>query len=197
MKKTLSLLLLGSALYIASTFIISCNDDCDVGPQKTRLKTVTTELKTITGIQSSGNGLSNYEIVNYQATSKGLRYDSLGIDIKNEIESYTQVVEPSFISKAYACDPVISFSKISMLRILSDKAYDANHPIGSNLTDVVNIRNGYMVDPNSYDEIYGGNIFINFKSAPSMEDTHNINISITLEDGRTFNSILPEIRIRK
>lgn len=198
MKKTLTLLLVGSALYISSSVIISCDDNCDVGPLKTRLKTVSTELKKIIGIHSTENGLNTYEVTGYYSDEKGIRYDSLGIDIKNEIENYTQVIKKSsFMGKAYACDPVVSFSKISMLRIFSDKAYDANHPIGSNLTDVVYIRNGYITVPTSYDEVYGGNIFINFKSAPSIEDTHNISISITLEDGRTFNSVLPEVRIRK
>jgi hypothetical protein len=193
-KKIIYLLSIALAVQLFGTLISSCNE-CNSGPINTRLKSISPLFKKIISNQTS-NGYSYYNTSSYLPDSVGIRFDSIGIDILTEVESYAKLNFNVFINSAHACDPAVNYSKIREIYLSSDQAYDQLHPVGSNLKDLINIREGYVIGENYYTEIYGDNLFLNFNSSPTSTKSHTLTIKIILEDGRTFSSILPSIKIR-
>ncbi len=193
-KKIIYLLSIGFTVQLLGTLISSCNE-CNPDPINTRLKSINPIFKRIISNNTS-NGYNYYNTSNYNPDSAGIQFDSVGIDILTEVESFSKLQFQGFINSAYACEPVVNNSRIKEIYLTSDQSYDNLHPSGSNLKELTNIREGYAIGMNYYYEIYGENLFINFKSSPQLTKSHTLTIKIILEDGRAFTSTLPLIKIK-
>lgn len=177
---------------------LSACDDCETEVNKIRIISLEPQFVKIDSISTTIEGGDTYFYnSNYAIDSAGITFDSLGISIYNNLESFSRRNNFSLINSAYACDPVYYFYGIDSMYIYSDQAYDANHPAGSNLRDLVGFRNGYSVVESKDNEIQGSICFINFKSAPDQNKTHVLTIKYRLSNGNTTTSVLPKVKILK
>lgn len=192
--KKISLL---STISILFLFCLSACDECESEVNKLRITTFEPSLSKIDSVEILSGGGSYLYASNYNADSAGIRFDSLGISIYNNLESFSKRNDFLFINAAYACDPVFYFYGIDSMFIYSDQRYDANHPAGSNLRDLVGFRGGSSAFESSDKEIQGSTCFINFKSAPNDNKSHVFTIKYKLSNGNTTTSVLPKVKILK
>ena len=103
----------------------------------------------------------------------------------------------SFFSQAYACDPAFSYEFIESISVISNEDYNTDFPKGTDLMDIMIIRNGYQVQGYYNQEISYEVYFLTFNSPPSANTTHTFTINYTLTNGRQLQTDLEGITINK
>lgn len=195
MKKVFFLSILGLFLYLSLAFISSCNNCKDSGWSFT-LTSIHTQAKTITGLTTPDQNYPVYFTVeDYVEQANGIRYDSIGIELSHAFDEVVINRPFSFFSQAYACDPALNFEFIESISVISNEDYSADFPKGTDLLDVITIRNGYQVQGNYNREVSHEVYFLTFNSPPSANKTHTFTIKYTLTNRRILQTDLGGITI--
>lgn len=195
MKKSI-ILLVGLLLLNTMLGMLSSCDDCNPNPTSINLKSITSTFKIIKGNELNSNNQLVYILSEDTISNSGIKFDSLGIDIIADYNSFSYTPNHNWNNAAYACEPAMDFSLLDSLIITSNSDYNINFPAGSNLASLVKIRAGYSVNSYPIYELLDQNYFINFIQAPSQTSIHQFNVSLKLMDGRIINSTLPNILIK-
>jgi hypothetical protein len=192
-------------LFITSFSIFqSC---CHPDPINFRLISLQSEAQRITGITVSGTQhIGNYEVESYLPDEKGIRYDSLGIDVTNElmVAMNQQQWNSHFgFSTVYACSPAENYDIVFDVIITSSEDYNSAYPKGTNLDEIMQVRYAHMVRGNNIsafminNELNYQTVFYTFSFPPSANKTHDITLKYILTDGREYETTVKGILIRK
>jgi hypothetical protein len=201
MKKVVIIWSTWTFLCIGLAVIQSC-DSCDDGPFNFRLVAIEGEVKKITGIELLGSYQTPYyTFETYITRINGIRYDSIGIDISNTIELLAYDTKANFFNSAFACSPATNYDLLADITIISSEDYIESYPAGSDLKEIMSIRQGYQLQGGyiptylSNAELTEGNQFLTFEFPPSQTKTHDITITYKLFDGREFKVLIQELKI--
>jgi hypothetical protein len=201
MKKIIVILSTWTFFYIGLALIQSC-DSCDDGPFNYRLVSIAGEVKRINGIELLGSYQTAYYTVGpYVPQTNGLRYDSIGLDILNSVELIAYSEKADFFNSSFACSPATNFESLADMTIISSEDYVDSYPAGTDLSEIMTIREGYQLQGNSIPtylsnaELREGNLFLTFEFPPSQNSVHDITIMYKLFDGREFEVIIQGLKI--
>ncbi len=186
-----------------SVFQSCCNPD----PINFRLDALNSEPQRITGITVSGTqNIADFEVETYIPDEKGIRYDSLGINVSNELIialNNWQWSNHLGFSSAYACSPAENYDIVFDVIITSSEDYNSAFPKGSNLAEVMQVRYAHMVRGNNIslfminEQLNYHTVFYTFSFPPSENKYHDITIKYILTDGREFETTVSNILITK
>jgi hypothetical protein len=201
MKKAMIVLSAWAGLSIGLALFQSC-EPCNDGPFTVRLVSIDANVKRITGIELPGlHQIPYYTVETYVARAHGIRYDSVGIDLLNTVEMLARYSPGYFFNQAFACDPVVRFDLLRDLTITSSQDYGDSFPAGSDLGEIMTVRNGYQLrgeHPSTFSsnaELDSGNFFLTFDFPPARTNTHDIIITYKLSDGREFSTLIQGLKI--
>jgi hypothetical protein len=201
MKKIVIVLSTWTLLWLGLALVQAC-DPCDYGPYNFGLASIDAEVKRITGIELLGTyQTAYYTIETYATSTKGIRYDSIGIDLFNTIKQIAFDTNIDFLNSAFACSPATNYELLADMTITSSEDYIDNYPAGHDLKEIMSIREGYQLEGSyiptylSYAELKEGNLFLTFEFPPSQTRTHNITITYRLFDGREFKILVSGLKI--
>lgn len=204
MKKTGIAFVIFVLLNLSLSIFQSC---CHPDPIYFRLDSLKSEAQRITGITVSGTqNIGDFIVEPYIPDEQGIRYDSLGIDVMNELVTAMNQQEWKYnfgFSNAYACSPSENFDVVFDVIITSSEDYNSAYPKGSNLEEVMQVRYAHMVRGNNValfmvnNELRYHTVFYTFSFPPSENKTHNITIKYILNDGREYETTVSNILIRK
>lgn len=193
-------------LLVVGSIIPSCGSvDCDVKPVRFRLVSFAADWVQITGEVALNDQVDIYEIASYQPSSGGIQYDSLAIRTANVIEgiSLNSANKADWgLNPLMACSPATSFDTLEDIEIISDNDYDAAHPAGTNLNDIISIRRATFKDGLPIPAVILGfevddqDLLFTFDKAPDQSLSHNLSITYVLLDGIKLSQALPEIVIQ-
>ena len=186
-----------------SIFQSCCNPD----PINFRLSSLSSAPERITGIEVSGSqNIGNFIVETYIPNQKGIRYDSLGINISNELiialNNQQRKSNLGFAS-AYACSPAENYDMVFDVIITSTEDYNNAYPKGSNLEEVMQVRYAHMVRGNNISlfminkQLNYHTVFYTFSFPPAENKYHDITIKYILTDGREFETTVSNILITK
>ncbi len=197
MKKILFLSILGLFLYLSLALISSCSK-CKEGGMSFSLTSINAQIKKITGFTVPDQNYPKYFTVEtYVEQANGIRYDSIGIELSHEFDEVAMTIPFTFFSQAYACDPAFNFEYIESISVISSEDYNADFPKGTDLMDIITIRNGYQVEgyynPELSPEVY----FLTFNGPPSANKTHTFTINYALTNSRTLQINMEGITINR
>jgi hypothetical protein len=205
MKKMAVLVCLWAGLHFALALLPSCTA-CNGGPIVFQLHNLTAELKRIEGIELGGSvGAGNYVVSAYNSTEAGIRYDSLGIDLVAAFYAANDSWNAPFtfgMTSAYACSPAEHYEQVQEIIISSSENYNAAYPKGADLQEIMSVRNGYWVSGNSVSYLiqngldYGNNFFT-FNFPPDGDKRHDMTIKFILEEGKTVETSIRGLLIKK
>lgn len=180
---------------------------CHPDPIVFRLSALSSEAQRITGITASGTQhIGNYDVEPYIPDDKGIRYDSLGIDVTNVLITAMNQDKLNLnfgFSSAYACSPAMQFDVVFDVIITSSEDYNSAYPKGANLEEVMQVRNAHMVRGNNINQfminerLTSHTVFYTFSFPPSENKIHDITIKYILSDGREYETTVSGILIRK
>ncbi len=186
-----------------SVFQSCCNPD----PINFRLSSLSSVPERIIGIEVSGSqNIGNFVVETYTPDEKGIRYDSLGINVSNELIialNNRQWSHHLGFSSAYACSPVENYDVVFDVIITSTEDYNSAYPKGSNLEEVMQVRYAHMVRGNNInlfminERLNYHTVFYTFSFPPSENKYHDITIKYILTDGHEFETIVSNILITK
>ena len=200
MKKyiiTLTLLVSGYLIVLVGQSCHPCRSDSFY----LRLRSIQPTLKRITGVERVSYS-PKLIVETFQNDSIGIRYDSLGIDIQNELISINENTSHG-ISNLYACKPAEKYDNLQKVIITSSEDYTTGYPKGSNLTEIMLVREGFNADGQKIEpymlnrSLYFGNYFFTFQTPPSEDKFHDITIKYILTNGREYFSTIENVLIRK
>jgi hypothetical protein len=190
------------------TIFQSCfKDHCDVdGPGYSYLNSLSVDLKQITGKEKTEYG--EFLSIEPADSSQAIRFDSVILDVKND---FTAMLEekniPLFgINSAFACSIVIHYEKIQEFIITSDKDYDQKHPAGTNLADIILIRQGNTIEGMTYAHFQlhkpsllsnSSGLYFSFASPPLQTSSHKIEIKYILTNGKELITNPVNVIIKK
>jgi hypothetical protein len=205
MKKTAIAFGIFLLLNVFLSIFQSC---CHPDPINFRLISLKSEAQRITGITvvSGTQDIGNYEVEPYIPDEKGIRYDSLGIDVTNElmVAMNQQQWNSSFgFPAAYACSPAENYDIVFDVIITSSEDYNSAYPKGANLDEIMQVRYAHMVRGNNIalfminNQLTYQTVFYTFSFPPSENKTHDITIKYILTDGREYETTVSGILIRK
>lgn len=186
-----------STVGILFLFFLSACDECESEVNKLRIVSFEPSYLKINGKEAIEGSDSMFIVNNYNIDSIGLRFDSIGISIYNNLESFSKRNDFLFINAAYACEPVFYFYGIDSMFIYSDQNYDNTYPAGTNLRSIVGLSNGNLSTDINDNELNGSIAFIHFKSPPLNNLSHTLTIKYKLSNGNTTTSVLPKVKILK
>ncbi len=196
MKKTFLILAIGTLLYLTLAILPSCNDCKDTKGMNFTLTAIEGVVKKITGIiVSVPYQILYYTVETYEPQPIGIRYDSVGIELTNVFDMYSSVRKASFFNQAFACDPALNFEWINEISIISSEDYTDLFPKGTNLKEIITIRDGYMVNNTYFPELSNSAKFLTFDFAPSENRTHNLTIKYILSNGRQIETTVQGLTI--
>ncbi|MEQ9301741.1 MAG: hypothetical protein RIF33_24385 [Cyclobacteriaceae bacterium] len=189
---------LGLILLVGTSSIIeSCESvDCDAQPIQFTLVSFSADWVRITGEVPLNNQVDIYEIEFYQPSSQGIRFDSLGIRTANVIDGISLNSDTKAnwgINSLVACSPPLSYAALEDIEIISDAGYDAGHPAGSNLNDIISIRRATFKEGLPIPSVILGfevdsqDLLFTFDKAPDESLSHNLSITYVLLDGRRLS----------
>jgi len=203
MKKVIVILSTWTFFCIGLALFQSCATCGKDGPYNFRLVSIAGEAKRIDEIKLVGSPQSEYNVKPYLSSSKGTRYDSIGIDILNSVESVAFTTKGSFFNSAFACDPAIEFPRLKDINITSSEDYANIYPAGTDLKEIMSVREGYQVQGMPiltylpYAGLRHGNLFFTFDVPPATSKVHNLTIKYTLLDGKEFEVFIQGLTISK
>ena len=204
MKKTGIVLGIFILFSLSLSVFQSC---CHPDPIYFRLDALQSEAQRITGITVSGTqDIGNFDVEPYVPDEKGIRYDSLGIDVTNELITAMNQTEwnSNFgFSSAYACSPAEHYDMVFEVIITSSEDYNSAYPKGANLEEVMLVRNAHMVRGNNVAlfmanrQLMYHSVFYTFSFPPSENKIHDLTIKYILTDGREYETTIKDLFIRK
>lgn len=152
--------------------ILSCNTCGDDGPFSYRLASITGEVKKTDRVRLVDTPQPEYDVKPYLSGRKANHYDSIGIEITNTIEPVA-VTTAYLFNSAFACDPVISYERLRDINITSSEDYTATYPAGTDLKEIMSVREGYQAQGISIptylsnSQLGERNLFFTFNIPPS------------------------------
>jgi len=180
---------------------------CRPDPIYFHLDSLTSTPQRITGITvSESQNIASYDVETFLPDEKGIRYDSLGIDVMNELITAMNQQEwkANFgFSSAYACSPAENYDMIFDIIITSSEDYNSAYPKGANLEEIMQVRNAHFVRGNNIAlfmvnrQLNYHSVFYTFSFPPSENKTHDITIKYVLTDGREYETTVRGLLIRK
>ena len=203
MKKTGIVLTVIIFFNLAITIFQSC---CEPGTVTHKLESLQAELKRITGIEVSGSlNSGNFIVEEYQPGGNGIRYDSLGIRINNNLTVAENITPRLNLggSNLYACEPGEEYDILSEVIITSSEDYNDAYPKGSNLDEIMNVRNYYSVQGNNISYFMANKqldntaFFYTFTYPPSADKYHDITFKYYLVGGGEYHTTINGILIKK
>ncbi len=131
----------------------------------------------IVGTNASGD---QYEVATYSGQS--LPYDSIGLEISYDIQQIGSLMHRhAFMNTAYACDPRPPYDYIHTFKVFSNRDYDAAHPAGTDLTDILSFASNLEVSPPwSFPDfsLNDSRFLVRFTEAPDVTDSHELTIQM-------------------
>ncbi|MEQ8715472.1 MAG: hypothetical protein RIC80_20805 [Cyclobacteriaceae bacterium] len=192
-------------LVVVGSIIESCGSvDCDAEQVQFRLVSFSADWVRITGEVAFNDQVDLYEVESYQPSSEGIPFDSLAIRTANTIDgiSLNRDTKGSWgLNSLMACSPATSFEALEDVEIISDINYDAAHPAGTNLNDIISIRRATFKDGLPIPSVILGfevdnqDLLFTFDKAPDQSLSHNLSITYVLLDGRRLSQSLAEVLI--
>ncbi len=193
-------------LVVVGSIIESCGSvECDAEPVQFRLVSFSADLVRITGEEAFNDQVDLYEIESYQPSSVGIRFDSLAIRTANTIDgiSLNRDTKAGWgLNFLMACSPSTSFEALEDVEIISDTDYDAGHPAGTNLHDIISIRRATFKDGLPIPSVILGfevdnqDLLFTFDKAPDQSLSHNLSITYVMLDGRRLSQGLETTNIK-
>lgn len=201
MKKIIIVLSTWIFFCVGSAITPSC-ESCNEGPFNFKLVSIAADVKKISGIELVGSQqVAYYTTETYVAQTNGIRYDSIGIDLFHTIELLSYDTRINFLNAAFACSPATNYQQLADMQIMSSENYSEGYPAGSDLKELMTIRQGYQLQGRyilaflSNAELTEENLFFTFEFPPSQTKIHDITITYRLLDGREFNVFVPGLKI--
>ncbi|MBN1186065.1 MAG: hypothetical protein JXB49_27535 [Bacteroidales bacterium] len=187
-----------------SIFQSCCNPD-DV---TITLQSIQNNLHKIAGIITEGeNNIIEYQLETYTPDDRGIRYDSLGIEVANTViisglkEQWYNTIG---FTGLYACEPAYNFDRIYDIEITSSEDYNTSFPKGSDLSRIMSVSWMFSLQKNSIDFFLIGqeltdndSFFFTFNFPPDENKIHNITINYTLYDNRVYTTTISNLFIKK
>lgn len=155
---------------------------------------------------SGAYDIGSFIVEPYQPDEKGIRYDSLGIEVHNELGyAYlpTNPVNSFGFSSVYACSPAVNFDILFDVIITSSEDYNSAYPKGTNLEEIMLARYSYLVRGNNIDafmvnkQLDESNIFYTFAYPPAQDAYHDLTFKYILADGREYESTVTDVLVKK
>ncbi len=194
MRRSLITLVLLGILPLVAAILNSC-DGCN--DDQTTYEAFNFKAKPFRILRQDRDN-NRYELTNY--SNEAIRYDSLGLDISYELQVISELInKTSLINAAYACDPPLAFNQITSLEVFSNKDYDASHPSGTDLSDIISYSKDAAVEPQFNFPGFplgGSTIFLRFLKAPLHIQTHQISIHITYTGSSDGFVALPAVSVK-
>jgi hypothetical protein len=204
MKKTLLILITWTIVSTSLGIFQSC---CNPDPINYRLKSISGHIERIVDIELLGNYQTEYYVTEpYEPSASGIAYDSIGINILNDIETFSINFKGELFNKSFACSPAENYEILADLLITSNQDYNSSFPSETDLKQLMSIRqsfNPYLVKGESIitfltnAQIGLGGSFITFNSPPDESKIHDLTIKFILKDGREYLTILQGLKINK
>lgn len=193
-------------LVSTSTIIESCDPiDCNVTPIQFELVSFSADWVRIVGEGPLNSQVDTFQIESYQPTSQGIRFDSLAIRTVNVIEGISLNRDANAnwgFNSLMACSPATTYDALEDIEIISDADYDADHPAGSNLNDLISIRRvnfkeGLLIPAVIIGfEVDNQDLLLTFDQGPVESLSHKLSITYVMLDGRRLSQNLAEVIIR-
>ncbi len=194
MKKTLSITLVWIIFNLTVLTIQACNPhDCNSGPFNFKLISIGATLKRLTSELPT----------DYLPTEKGIRYDSVGIEVSNEITTASSNSKANWIDQTFACSPVENYEKLKEISIVSSANYNLEYPKGSELKHIILVKNDYDREDEEVasielnHELDGRSILLMFKAPPAQDNVHDITITYKLTNGKELQTKIESLKINK
>ena len=202
MKKQLVVFISIAMLVAGMHMVQSCNP-CGSEGIYFRTEAISASTQKITGIDTSGC-CDAYRFEKFYPEEKVIRYDSLLIQVKSDIQTVFNDGGVSWqfgVGSAKACSPAYTHDVFKEVRITSDQPYNTVYPAGALLNDIIGVSwdarvqdsniNSLMInDDDSY-----GLYYFKFKIAPDSIRAHNITIEYIFTDGREVSSSIKGLKI--
>lgn len=167
----------------------------------TRLASISGDAKRIKGTRSIGAGLEYFIVEPYAPRTNGIRYDSIGIDIVNDLEKIAFNMKGNFFNTAFACEPGVTYEPLEGITITSSEDYTHDYAAGTDLSEIMSVGYGYEapgIPINTYLSnamLTHWNQFFTFNIPPSANKVHNLTIKYKLFDGREYEVFIEGLRI--
>ena len=189
---------------IGISLLQSCCNPDDVS---FTLQSIGNSLHRITGIITEGEyNIIQYELEAYTPDDEGIRYDSLCIEITNDI--LISALEKNWVNSLgfnglYACEPSETYDRIFEVEITSSEDYNSAFPKGSDLSQIMSASWIHSVQKNSIDNFLIGkdltydSFLFTFNFPPDENKHHDITIKYTLYDSRGYSTTIENVLIKK
>lgn len=141
-------------------------------------------------VDCGGEGPDNYRLVSISAEAKRNNLELLSLDAK-----------ANFFNSAFACDQAVNFNVLEDITITSSADYSSNYPAGTDLKQIMSVREGYSVEGETiqrylaYARLREQNLFFTFNSPPSDKKVHDVTIKYKLADGREYDVFISGLTI--
>ena len=177
------------------------------GPDLYKVEALNSQPQRIIDIHQHNEGANLYLVENiYTAIDTvKIRYDSLIIETSMQhYLAQNNIVNNIGIQPAYAWSKVKNYERIDDIIITSNKDYNSEYPSGTNLSNILNIRNGsYSVKANisiahflqNFDTNNSEDVYYTFTIAPEFEDIHTITIKYITENNNVFETKVENLKI--
>src|SRR5690606_30992979 len=121
------------------------------------------------------------------ADSFGIRYDSVGIYINNEINSALMKNLIQLPNAVFACSPVEKYDYLFDIVISSSEDYTSLYTKGKNLKEIVSIRSGFDNRATSIDDVLpiekiDPHYFLTFDIPPTESKIHDFTITYNIRE---------------
>ena len=189
---------------ISISILQSCCNPDDVNYT---LESLQSNLYRITGIKTEGEyNVVQCDFEEYTPDDKGIRYDSLGIEVSNDI--LLSVLKSNWenflgFNGLYACEPAENYDRIFDVEITSSEDYNAAFPKGSDLSKIMSASWMFSIQKNNIDYFLIGkdlsydSFLFTFNFPPDENKYHDITIKYTLYDSREFSTTIENVLIKK
>jgi hypothetical protein len=201
MRKIIVVLCVWAVFSIGISVIQSCVG-CGDGPYNYRLVSIAGEAKKVNGMKSNNSPIDYYTVEPYVLDTKGVRYDSIGIEITNSIEPVAFNKRFDVFNTAFACDPAQNFEALENVTITSSEDYANLYPAGTDLGEIISVRAGYQVAGSSISTHLASNpeldyqiLFFTFNIPPSSNKVHNLTIKYKIVNGKEYEVLIQGLRI--
>jgi hypothetical protein len=199
MQKFIVVLSIWTLFSIGAVLIQSC---CNPGPDFRTIDVIFGYPASIVGEKTVNGGTRKfYDLADYDSVDQSIRFDSVGLRVEISQGRISLNAESGHITTARACSPVHTYEQITAITITSDHAYDDSHPAGSDLSDILLVRQNYQnftvagEPPTEFRLHEFDNLFYTFNSPPVSTETHTFVIKFFMGDGRVIESTVESVKI--
>ncbi len=207
MKRFINILILYIVYFLLGTLQACINDDCRFNGSINFQRTTSFEnsLVELTSIEERGNfgeEFYNYEFVQPDDT---IRYSELGIVISPLIDQIAQRINRGNIFNcSYACSPAFFYENITGINVETLNDYNPGFPGDANINEIILVRQSFkavglsiesFLNFGSGRESDGYDFFLRLSQPPDDTLQLALNISITMDDERTYKTKIDSIVI--